>query len=262
MVTFSGALLLDSSDESEYSSGAITPPEIFDDDVSQVVTIEQTSESGENTPMMETFQDVFKAFLHRVPRNSRYHKHKRSNTLASSTLDGLDVYSRDPVFSTNPLLSVKHQYFSQRFGKLDEELPLNARNESPDISSELDHVSDEGFFEESSIFKGRTELVRLSSYYEVLVHNDISLLIIEITLVRFDHFYVNLCRGPAYFRDSSRESESHSAPTVDRGYGSASFQSNNSPKYSTSTPEKTSAYWIFVSISRQQQFRADKSSFS
>ncbi|KAJ8583420.1 hypothetical protein M405DRAFT_828668 [Rhizopogon salebrosus TDB-379] len=158
MVTFSGALLLDSSDESEYSSGAITPPEIFDDDVSQVVTIEQASESGENTPTIETFQDVFKAFLHRVPRNSRYHKHKRSNTLASSTLDGLDVYSRDPVFSTNPLLSVKHQYFSQRFGKLDEELPLKARNESPDISSESDHVSDEGFFEESSIFKGRTEL--------------------------------------------------------------------------------------------------------
>lgn len=160
MVTFSGAYLLDSCDEYESSPGAITPPDIFDANVSQTVTIEHTSESEENTATMEAFQDPFKAFLHRVPRNSKFHN--RPNTLASSTLDGLDVYSRDPVLPTKLRLSLKPQCSFQCFGKLDEECSSKARDASPDISSELDHVSDEGFFEDISSIKGRTELVRLT----------------------------------------------------------------------------------------------------
>jgi len=163
MVTFSGAHLLDSSDEYESSSGAITPPDVSDDDVSQVATVEHTSDSEDNTATTETSQDAFKAFLHRVPRNSRSHKQlKHSNTLASSTLDGLDVFSRDPVVPMKPRLTLLRKVSSKCFGKVDEkdELSLNwkPRGAFTEISSESDHASDEGFLEDLSSVKGRPEL--------------------------------------------------------------------------------------------------------
>jgi hypothetical protein len=126
MVTFSGTRLLDSSDEDDSSSGAITPPDVSDDIFSQAVTADHDGyASEENTSA--TCQDSFKAFLHRVPRNS---KHKRSNPVASSTLD---EYSRVPVVRPS------RRYPSLE--KLDADLSCKAN------SSESDHVSDEGFFE-------------------------------------------------------------------------------------------------------------------
>ncbi|KIJ63007.1 hypothetical protein HYDPIDRAFT_113508 [Hydnomerulius pinastri MD-312] len=96
MVTFSGAALL----ESESLAGMASHPDVFDDsddDSSQVITIDRDSDTmGENTATLATFQDAFKAFLHRVPRNSRQPKHAKClQARASSTFDGLDVYSRD-----------------------------------------------------------------------------------------------------------------------------------------------------------------------
>lgn len=143
MVTFSGTRLLDSSDEDESSSGAITPPDVSDDDFSQAVTADHdgyTSEENTST----TCQDSFKAFLHRVPRNS---KPKRSNTVASSTLDGLDGYSRAPVVRPS------RRYPS--FDKLDAEHSCKAQT---DTSLESDHMSDEGFFENKPLVTKHTEL--------------------------------------------------------------------------------------------------------
>ena len=193
MVTFSGAHLLNSSHEYESS-----PSNVFDDDVSQIVNVEDTSESEENTPTMEIFQDAFKAFLHRVPRNSKVHQQgKYSNMLASSTLDALDVCSRDLVLPIKPRLSLSRKCSCQCFGKLDEKdqssLNWKARAAFPDIFPESGHVSDEGFFEDLPVVKGRTELVRLISYYKALVHNDISPCAIEITMVRYDHLDISLC---------------------------------------------------------------------
>ncbi|KAG1739769.1 hypothetical protein EDD22DRAFT_959311 [Suillus occidentalis] len=137
MVTFSGNRLLDSSDE-ESSSGAITPPDVSDDDFSQAVTADNDGyTSEENTSA--TCQDAFKAFLHRVPRSS---KPKRSNTVASSTRDG---YSRAPVI--RPL----RQYPS--LDQLDAEFSCKANT-----SLESDHVSDEGFFENTPLIAKHTEL--------------------------------------------------------------------------------------------------------
>lgn len=139
MVTFSGTRLLDSSDE-ESSLGAITPPDVSDDDFSQAVTADNDGyTSEENTSA--TCQDSFKAFLHRVPRSS---KPKRSNTVASSTRDG---YSRAPVIRP-----------SRRYPSLDQ---LDAEFSCKAYTSlESDHVSDEGFFENTPLIAKHTELVR------------------------------------------------------------------------------------------------------
>ncbi|KAG1888503.1 hypothetical protein F4604DRAFT_954702 [Suillus subluteus] len=150
MVVFSGTRLLDSSDEYESSSGAITPPDASDDGFSQAVTADHDGyTSEENTAAsIGTLQDSFKAFLHRVPRNPKFYKqHKHSNTVASSTLDGLDVYSRDPIVRPT------RRYPS--FDKLDTELSYKAQ---ADTSSESDHVSDEGFFENTPVITKQKEL--------------------------------------------------------------------------------------------------------
>ncbi|KAG1726024.1 uncharacterized protein EDB91DRAFT_1265092 [Suillus paluster] len=153
MVTFSGARLLDSTDEYESSSGAITPPDVSDDDFSQAVTVDHDGYTSEEntTATVGTFQDTFKAFLHRVPRNSKFNKQlKRSNTVTSSRLDRLDVGSRDPIVRPT------RQYSC--FDKLDEELSFKAQAAFTDISLESDPVSDEGFFEEMPDIRRRPEL--------------------------------------------------------------------------------------------------------
>lgn len=159
MVAFSGTRLLDSSDEYESSSGAITPPDVSDDDFSQDVTADHDGyTSEENTAAtIGTFQDSFKAFLHRVPRNSKFYKQHKyySNTVASSTLDGLDVYSRDPIVRPS------RRYPS--FDKLDAKLSFKAQAAFADVS---DLVSDEGFFENIPVVTKQTELVRLSSHHD------------------------------------------------------------------------------------------------
>ncbi|KAG1806975.1 uncharacterized protein BJ212DRAFT_774959 [Suillus subaureus] len=150
MVTFSGTRLLDSSDEYESSSGAITPPDVSDDDFSQAVAADHDRYTSEESTVaaIGTLQDSFKAFLHRVPRNPKFYKqHKHSNTVASSTLDGLDVYSRDPT--VRPIC----RYPS--CDKLDTELSCKV---PVDISSESGHVSDESFFENTPVITKQTEL--------------------------------------------------------------------------------------------------------
>ncbi|KAG2359587.1 hypothetical protein BDR07DRAFT_1611260 [Suillus spraguei] len=150
MVTFSGTSLLDSSDESESSSGAITPPDVSDDDFFQpVIADHDECTSEENTAAtIGILQDSFKAFLHRVPRKPKFYKqHKHSNTVVSSTLDGLDVYSRDPVVRPS------RRYPS--FEKLDTELSCKTQT---DVSVESDIVSDEGFFENLPVITKQTEL--------------------------------------------------------------------------------------------------------
>lgn len=138
MVTFSGTRLLDSSDENESSSGAITPPDVSEDDFSQAVTADNDGYTSEEN-ISATCQDSFKAFLHRVPRSS---KPKRSNTVASSTRDG---YSRAPVVRP-----------SRRYPSLDK---LDAAFScKANTSSESDHVSDEGFFENTPHIAKHTEL--------------------------------------------------------------------------------------------------------
>ncbi|KAG2152534.1 uncharacterized protein EDB93DRAFT_249094 [Suillus bovinus] len=148
MVTYSGTHLLDSSDGYESSSGAITPPDVSDDDFSQAVSVDHDgyTTSEENTAATTgTFQDSFKAFLHRVPRSSKFCKqHKRSNTVASSTLDGLDVYSRGPIVRP-----------SRRYPSFDK---LNADKAQADVSLESDLVSDEGFFENIPVIAKHAEL--------------------------------------------------------------------------------------------------------
>ncbi|KAG2089354.1 uncharacterized protein F5147DRAFT_780680 [Suillus discolor] len=150
MVTFSGTHLLDSSDEYDSSSGAITP-DVSDDDFSQTVAADHDgyTTSEENTAAtIGTFQDSFKAFLHRVPRSSKFCKrHKHSNTVTSSTLDGLDVYSRDSIVRPS------RRYPS--FDKLNAELSCKAQ---ADHSLESDLVSDEGFFENIPVITKQTEL--------------------------------------------------------------------------------------------------------
>lgn len=155
MVTFSGTRLLDSSDdEYESSSGASTPPDVSDDGFSQAVSADHDGYTSEEntTATIGSFQDTFKAFLHRVPRNSKFYKqHKHSsNTVASSTLDGLDVYSRDPI------LRPSRQY--PCFDKLHAEpSSFEAQPAFADISLESDLVSDEGFFENIPVITKRTE---------------------------------------------------------------------------------------------------------
>lgn len=102
MVTFSGAELL----ESENLSGL--PPHVFDDDnYSQFISTDRDTDevtaTGENTATLATFQDAFNAFLQRTPSDSKEHPHTKPGensprclqTRASSTFDGLDVYSHD-----------------------------------------------------------------------------------------------------------------------------------------------------------------------
>lgn len=100
MVTFSGAELM----ESESLSG--TPPHVFedDDDDSQLISVDRDTDevtmTGENTATLATFQDAFNAFLHRTPSEHLHTKAGQDTsrcmqTRASSTFDGLDVYSHD-----------------------------------------------------------------------------------------------------------------------------------------------------------------------
>lgn len=103
MVTFSGAALL----EPESSSGRSQHPNVFDDDCSQFVSFERDIDGGatpdENTATLATFQDVFKAFMRHTPWDSREHLNTKAGqsgprglqTRASSTFDGLDIYSHD-----------------------------------------------------------------------------------------------------------------------------------------------------------------------
>ncbi|KAH0834647.1 hypothetical protein J3R83DRAFT_10157 [Lanmaoa asiatica] len=113
MVTFSGAALL----ESESLSGM--PPHIFDDDDdSQCIFVDRDAEgcttAGENTATLATFQDAFKAFLHCTPSESKEHLHTKAGhgasrylqTRASSTFDGLDVYSHDIHLKTKRSLQL------------------------------------------------------------------------------------------------------------------------------------------------------------
>lgn len=112
MVTFSGAELL----ESEDLSGI--PPHIFDDDdYSQFISVDrdtdETTMTGENTATLATFQDAFNAF---TPSDSQEHPHTKAGqdppcclqTRASSTFDGLDVYSHD--IQLKPKRSVRLSY--------------------------------------------------------------------------------------------------------------------------------------------------------
>ena len=103
MVTFSGAALL----ESDSSSETPPQPDVFDDDYSQYISVDRDVDGGtatsENTATLATFQDVFKAFLRHTPWDSREHLNTKAGlgvprglqTRASSTFDGLDVYSHD-----------------------------------------------------------------------------------------------------------------------------------------------------------------------
>lgn len=210
MVTFSGTHLLDSSDEYDSSSGAITPPDVSDDDFSQTVAADHDgyTTSEENTAAtIGTFQDSFKAFLHRVPRSSKFCKrHKHSNTVTSSTLDGLDVYSRDPIVRPS------RRYPS--FDKLNAELSCKAQ---ADHSLESDLVSDEGFFENIPVITKQTELVCLSSYHAASQLTTDA----EITLVRYDYLDVCLCRCPTCGTKDPRESCTTSA--MDSGHIPANF---------------------------------------
>lgn len=102
MVTFSGAELL----ESESSSRI--PSRVFDDDdYSQFISVDRDTDeitiTGENTATLATFQDAFNAFLQCTPSDSKEHPHTKAGqdaprgmqARASSTFDGLDVYSHD-----------------------------------------------------------------------------------------------------------------------------------------------------------------------
>ena len=103
MVTFSGAELL----ESESLSGRSSHADMFDDDYSHFLSVDRDVDGGvmadENTVALATFQDVFKAFLRHTPWDSREHLITKAGqsaprglqTRASSTFDGLDVYSHD-----------------------------------------------------------------------------------------------------------------------------------------------------------------------
>lgn len=104
MVTFSGAALL----EPESLSGMPPHPDVFDDDGHpQFISIDHDADRdttrNETTATLATFQDAFKAFLHRTPWESKEHLHVKGGQAtprclqarASSTFDGLDVYSHD-----------------------------------------------------------------------------------------------------------------------------------------------------------------------
>lgn len=103
MVTFSGAALL----ESESSSDIPPHSGVFDDDCSQLISFDQDSDrdstTSEYTAALVTFQDSFKAFLHRTPLHSKEQLHVKAGqgvpgclqARASSTFDGLDIYSHD-----------------------------------------------------------------------------------------------------------------------------------------------------------------------
>jgi len=100
MVTFSGTALL----ESESLSGRLAHLNLFDDDDSQFISVDRDTDGStmmdENTATLATFQDVFKTFLRHTPWDSREHLNTKTGprglqTRASSTFDGLDVYSHD-----------------------------------------------------------------------------------------------------------------------------------------------------------------------
>ncbi|KAG6370872.1 hypothetical protein JVT61DRAFT_10894 [Boletus reticuloceps] len=94
MVTFSGAALL----ESEGSSGGTSHADAFYDDYSQSISLDRDMDGDENTATLSTFQDVFKAFIRHTAWDSREHLNTKSGQgppRASSTFDGLDVYSHD-----------------------------------------------------------------------------------------------------------------------------------------------------------------------
>ncbi|KAH7912749.1 hypothetical protein BJ138DRAFT_1147546 [Hygrophoropsis aurantiaca] len=162
MVTFSGARLLDSRGES-YLAVEDPNADPFHEDYPQVLPVNgDPDEFGESSATMATFQDAFKAFLHRIPRNSNYHtNHKHSNTIASSTLGGLDIYSREPA-TPLPMRRRSPQRYPY-FNRLDREPPLTPRskfgvpkNESPCT------VDDEGFYEDRIV---ACEPVNLKSHF-------------------------------------------------------------------------------------------------
>ncbi|KIK81724.1 hypothetical protein PAXRUDRAFT_832660 [Paxillus rubicundulus Ve08.2h10] len=110
MVTFSGPALL----ESDSATGIACRPDVFDDDCcSQVISVgRDTDTTEENTVALATFQDAFKAFLHRVPRTAKQSRATRHlQARASSTCDGLDVYSRDIILK--PKRSLQSSYFDR-----------------------------------------------------------------------------------------------------------------------------------------------------
>ncbi|KAH7925057.1 hypothetical protein BV22DRAFT_464685 [Leucogyrophana mollusca] len=170
MVTFSGARLLDSRGEHQRREAS---PDPFDEDYSQVVPVNEDAETfGENSATMATFQDAFKAFLHRVPRNSKqFSQHKHSNTLASSTLGGLDVYLRDPAV---PMKRKTPHHYSC-FDRLDVEPSFKAGSTFGRVPNESRRVVDEGYCEdrvtayEPANLKSRfsTTTTSTSNYIEV-----------------------------------------------------------------------------------------------
>ncbi|KAH7881887.1 hypothetical protein F5I97DRAFT_463673 [Phlebopus sp. FC_14] len=91
MVTFSGAALL----ESETCTGMAPHSDVFNADCSQIMSLDRNiSATADNTTNLAAFQDAFKAFLHRVPRNSR--QSFQSKTVAAhQRLDCSYVHPRD-----------------------------------------------------------------------------------------------------------------------------------------------------------------------
>ncbi|KAF8837322.1 hypothetical protein BDN67DRAFT_1013954 [Paxillus ammoniavirescens] len=110
MVTFSGPALL----ESDSLTGIASRPDVFDDDrCSRAISVDRdTDTTEESTATLATFQDAFKAFLHRVPRTAKQSRSTRYlQARASSTYDGLDVYSHD--ITLKPKRSLQSSYFDR-----------------------------------------------------------------------------------------------------------------------------------------------------
>ncbi|EGO03514.1 hypothetical protein SERLA73DRAFT_158137 [Serpula lacrymans var. lacrymans S7.3] len=160
MVTFSGARLLDAREDHDLDNGPPSLADLCDDERSQMLSMDPFGDvSSENTATLATFQDVFKSFLHRVPKNPRqFLRHRRSQTVASSTFNGLDVYTEDMPLAMNRRIASQYS----RFDQIDGQRSFLPHSAFKDTDSDSESMSD-GDFEEEEYSQGRNLKSRFST---------------------------------------------------------------------------------------------------
>lgn len=153
MVTYRGAKLFDPRS----SADAITPQK------TQMQPIDSLADNC-RTSEFAVYQDVFKDTFQTTLKPSQRFHHKHSHTIASSTLGGLDLYTRDSVLVADHKSVGQIRHFSC-LDQLDDDLAFDARlafSLEDSLVAERDTTRDEGFFE---VEQGKGTMFHLQSRF-------------------------------------------------------------------------------------------------